>query len=539
MKNCLYEVLKSELLENQPIIYGKALSYSEGDIELTYQRIAYAVEQTAKSYPSMRNRDKAMDMVFQKLSESPKKHYQLKANETGTIIEEILDYTQKKKKLVRIFSSIGAGVSVVFVLFIVVVQIIGGQHGNADILIMQDTEWIEGDSGTVSLVNYHSLSDRFEKNAKYQTVTDVKTFLNRIADTITAPDGNTYLAYQNLSSEENGENITFSLYQMTEDDWIEKGCGNLSASIQILDESTGYYGYSTSNMHLIADDDSNVYVLVILDGNIVVYKYDSTTKNFEKTQAEYSAAEMVDYRFSVYYDSQSGKSGTIYIGFTDFVVVYFAGYDIATDSFFTYANSIYPGVPAALMTFCVKNENIHILADGHSASRTLTYCSIQRGGEFVIKPITLNASKNALNGIEAISINVGGATVEIVDDSVYVIATHTSYAEKENNYLVYYKINTDGTFERNILSPLFFKRSEYYPLCVGAFSKNNSLYYVEMYKDTSNFFAIGKIENDGTVSYVDSFELPNEIGLYGMRVHNQKIILDANDNIVYFQFLHK
>ena len=123
---------------------------------------------------------------------------------------------------------------------------------------------------------------------------------------------------------------------MTEDDWIEKGCGNLSASIQILDESTGYYGYSTSNMHLIADDDSNVYVLVILDGNIVVYKYDSTTKNFEKTQAEYSAAEMVDYRFSVYYDSQSGKSGTIYIGFTDFVVVYFAGYDIATDSFFTY-----------------------------------------------------------------------------------------------------------------------------------------------------------------------------------------------------------
>ena len=67
MRNYLYIELKKKLLEHQSMIYGKALSHSNGDMELANQRIAYAVEQTAKSYPSMRNRDKAMDMVFQKL----------------------------------------------------------------------------------------------------------------------------------------------------------------------------------------------------------------------------------------------------------------------------------------------------------------------------------------------------------------------------------------------------------------------------------------------------------------------------------------
>ena len=79
------------------MIYGKALSHSNGDMELANQRIAYAVEQTAKSYPSMRNRDKAMDMVFQKLSESPKKHYKLKSLEVTDANGKQITVTQDEK----------------------------------------------------------------------------------------------------------------------------------------------------------------------------------------------------------------------------------------------------------------------------------------------------------------------------------------------------------------------------------------------------------------------------------------------------------
>ena len=539
MRNYLYIELKKKLLEHQSMIYGKALSHSNGDMELANQRIAYAVEQTAKSYPSMRNRDKAMDMVFQKLSESPKKHYKLKADETADIVEEILDYTQKKKKLVRIFSGIGVGVSVLLVICIVIVQIIGGQHDDAGILIMQDTEWLEGDSGTLSLVNYHIVSKRLEENARYQGATDAKTFLDRIADTITAPNGKTYLVYPNLSNEENGENITFSLYQMTEVDWIEIGKGNLSSSVEIYNESTGEYWYHASSMHLIADMDSNIYVFAVLDGNIVVYKYDATTKYFEKTEAIYSADAMQNYKFSIYYDAQYGEKGTVYIGFADYVVAYFVSYDIATDSFLIFCDSLYPNVPVGYVDFSAKDDTIYLLIDGYSSTRNLTYCCIKRGGEFIVKPTLLNSASDIMNDIEPIPINTGGAAIECLEDgSVQVISTHKSYRNMENNYLVHYKINSDGTFERNILSPLFFKGSGYFPLCVGVFSKNNALYYVEMYEDKSNFFAIGKIENDGTVSCVDSFELLNEIELYGMRVHDQIIIFNADEDIGYFQILN-
>ncbi len=400
---------------------------------------------------------------------------------------------------------------------------------------MKNTKTIQGDNNIVSLENYHNLSKTLKKNTAPDMIhTDIYTEIERYAASVTAPDGTAYMVFNNITHEDTG-NITFDLYCMETDGWNKVAEGEA----QVMHSASAYQNYFASRIYLVADKDSNIYVFVLWDNAVTFYCYDCKTGKFTKSDSVLSsAAPSKDTVFSVYYDENYGECGGIYVVYAQNRKYHFSCYDIAKDEYASIAEKVRSSTDCKMM-FCVNDSVIHMVVQ---EIYTLKYYRIEVDGTYQSKTLYAGSLYGEAEYVFNRNSGAGGITLD-KNGNVHIIATHRdARTNASKRYeLVHYKINSDVTFEKESLSKLYYATSNSYdPMGMGVFTDDDgNVCYIEKYKpygvDSMNVFAIGQINDDGSVTCVDVLELPNGITYGGSRLMNNIITFYSDNDIYYFE----
>ena len=400
---------------------------------------------------------------------------------------------------------------------------------------MKNTKTIQGDNKIVSLENYHNLSKALQKNsAPKQQRSDIYTEIERYAASVTAPDGTVYMAFNNINDEKTG-NITFDLYRMEPESWNKVAEGES----QVTHLGGSYQNYFASRIYLVADKESNIYVFVLWDNAVTVYHYDCKTGKFTKSDSVLSSTAPSNYTvFSVYYDESYGEHGGIFVGYSQDNKYNFSCYDIAKDEYVNIAEKICSSRDSKMM-FCVDNSVICMVVQ---ELYSLKYYRIEVDGTYQSKTLYAGSLYGEAEYVFNRNSGAGGITLD-KNGNVHIIATHRdARTNASKRYeLVHYKINADVTFEKESLSKLYYSTSNSYdPMGMGVFTDSNgNVYYIEKYKpyavDSMNVFAIGRFNDDGSVTCIDVIELPDEITRGGSRLMNNIITFYSDNDIYYFE----
>ena len=399
---------------------------------------------------------------------------------------------------------------------------------------MKKTDTIQGDNGTITLENYHNLSKMLQKNtAPKIRRSDIYTEIERYVATVTAPDGTVYMAFNNINDEKNGD-ITFDLYRMETDGWKRVAEGES----QVMHHDGSINNYFASRIYLVADKDSNIYVLVLLDDAVTVYRYDCKMGKFTKSDSVLSSTAPSNYTvFSVYYDENYGECGGIYVGYAQNRKYYFSCYDIARDEYVNIAEKICSSADSQMM-FCVNNSTIHMVVQGWYA---LKYYQIASDGTYQSKTLFSGSLYAENEYIFNRNAGAGGIAVD-KNGVVHIIATANKGLDASSNLyeIVHYKINSDSTFEKEALPKLYYTTVDSYdPMGMGVFTDDDgNVCYIEKYKphigDSMNVFAIGRFNDDGSAACVDVIELSDEITRGGSRLMDNIITFYSDNDIYYF-----
>jgi hypothetical protein len=307
---------------------------------------------------------------------------------------------------------------------------------------------------------------------------------------------------------------------------------------QVMYRAGSYSNYFASRIYLVADKESNIYVFVLLDDAVTVYRYDCKMGKFAKSDSVLSsAAPSKDTVFSVYYDENYGECGGIYVGYAQNRKYYFSCYDIAKDEYMNIAEKICSSADSQMM-FCVNNSTIHMVVQG---GYTLKYYQIASDGTYQSKTLFSGSLYAENEYIFNRNCGSGGIATD-KNGVVHIVATH--YAPQEDNSRKYkvvcYTITPDLTFEKEILSKLYYTTTDsYVPLGMGVFNdEDGNVCYIEKYKsytsDRMNVLAIGRINDDGSVTCIDVIELPDEITRGGSCLMNNIITFYSDNDIYYF-----
>ena len=391
---------------------------------------------------------------------------------------------------------------------------------------MKNTKTIQGDNKIVSLENYHNLSKALQKNTTpKQQRSDIYTEIERYAASVTAPDGTVYIAFNNINDEKTGD-ITFDLYRMETEGWNKVAEGES----QVMHHDGSYSNYFASRIYLVADKESNIYVLVLLNDAVTVYRYDCKMGKFAKSDSVLSSTAPSNYTvFSVYYDENYGECGGIYVGYTQNRKYYFSCYDIAKDEYVNIAEKICSS--DGQMMFCVNDSVIHMVVQTTS---NLKYYRIKSDGTYQSKTLFSGSLYAENEYIFNRNCGSGGIATD-KNGVVHIVATHNA------PQVVCYTINSDLTFEKEFLSKLYYTTTDsYVPLGMGVFNdEDGNVCYIEKYKsytsDRMNVLAIGRMNDDGSVTCVDVLELPDGITRGGSRLMNNIITFYSDNDIYYFE----
>ena len=397
---------------------------------------------------------------------------------------------------------------------------------------MDKTQTVKGDNGVITLENYHNIS----KNIGIKTVledgmSDGGKKIDRYIATVTAPDGTAYAAFTDIIITTESANNKFTLYRMEKDGWKAVGEGESASSYRL---SSYLESYDSSNIYMEADDESNIYVFVLLDGCVVVYRYDRKTGEFTKSEAALPCmGPMMYYTFSVDYDPTVGEKGAICVGYTEKYKIGFAYYDIAED---TFVNIVEPlGKSDELKRFFrVKDGVIHLISQGNGVVNR--YYRIEADGT-ISKILTLGS-----DGDRIWVFNAGSGCGGLVVDENGVCHILATVYERDYSYILRYKISPDGTMTQERLPKLYYQNSpDHKSMCIGVFSDDSgNIYYAELYHSygvADNVCAIGKLsENIGEAPVcMDVLEIPNNITFdFGRNIQNSTVVFFSKDDIFYF-----
>ena len=404
---------------------------------------------------------------------------------------------------------------------------------------MDDTKTVKGDSGIAELLNYHTISTRLGKKAKPDTFQDRMDYVGRMASAIIAPDGTQYVAYHNIETED-GSNTTFTLYRAEQDGWKTIGSQSVSTALPAYN---GYSYFHQAWIYLVADEDSNIYTVTVLDEEIVIYRYKADEESFTlvKTGASYRMNTMWHY-LTIRFDSNYGDKGAIYISAVHDSLVELYRYDIASSQTVPFSEKITAG-GATQVVFDVKDDIVYMVADYGTSPQKLTYiCSNE--DEIISRKDISVTTNSILATAESIKNRNSGSGGIAVDEArtVHILTTRTDNTVITNaRYsIMHYQITSDGTMTKMEMEGLYFKDG-YDPTCAGVFEGiDGNIYLIETYKDyaVENFFAIGKLNTQtGNFEYYDSFELPDDLSLNRVKIMNNTFLFYTNeDTICYFYF---
>ena len=544
-----YIELKNLLLSNKVKIYDTAFELSRGDQETALKRIFYAVCEVAKSFRNFANKENALSylLVMLEYKDIPYKKIILHSNDVEELIILTLDQYQRKKKKRNIICVTALLSAVLLIGLSFGISRFGTEppppivDNEPDGVVMNNTTVITGDVTDSELRNYHNLTSELGAKAKFDVFVDRMKFVDYFSTAITAPDGNTYVAYQNFE-EENGNNTTFTLYKATEDGWNAIGKGDIS-SVFINDAYGGEY--TPSCIHVIADSLSNIYVFCMLDENIVVYKFDTETNIFEKSALDIPFEAGLGNKFLIYYDKTYGTNGTVYIACLNSGLVTLYSYDVLTNSAELYAKAfnVGKGVNNTDMVLTAKDDVVYMVTQNGLSGWVLNYYAVHRNQE-PVKTELFRSNSFVSSEVECIAnknLGSGGIAVDR-NGLVHVITTYKASGISTERSLKHYVIDSSGdVIQKCDLPILKFEDGGYLAECAGVFvGKDSNLYYIEIYKGLNNYFSIGMLnETDHTQSiYIDSFELPNNIDLGRIRQNNFDFLFYGEEEKIFYFSLY-
>lgn len=404
-------------------------------------------------------------------------------------------------------------------------------------VVMDDTKTVTGDLGTAKLLNYHTISTRLGKKAKPNTFQDRMDYVGRMTAAVTTIDGTQYVVYHNIETED-GSNTTFSLYRASKEGWKIVGNGEVSTSLPT--DQQGYTDFHQAWIHLVADEDSNVYTVTVLNGEVVVYCYDAATESFtmKKGDVPYDMNTLFHY-LNVCYDESFGEKGAIYIGSVCNGVVNFYRYDIASTDFEKFSSEIrLEGGGTAQIVFDVKDDIVHFVANHGTSAGKLTYYRLNEVGVIMQETLfTSNGSFVTASIKESVYNRNSGRGGVVVDEegNVHILTTQN----KQSSYNIqYYHITPDGVITKTPVDPLYFDGG-YAPNCAVMFEgSDGDIYYLETYRGVGveSVVAIGKLNTEsGKFEYYESFELPDVLSLNRVCVRNNTFLFYTDqDTICYF-----
>ena len=547
--------LEETLLLQSDEIFDKALFYSNGDHASALERVFQTTLWIAKKHKGLANKDRALDLFYERLaSQSVKKSE--RAGDVKTAISEAFALYRRNQKRKGVLSLCLLTVVLLMAIYPIarycIVPALNSDEnpsyttqtdaeGNViqpviGAVTMKNTKTIQGDNKIVSFENYQNLSKTLKKNTTPNIIhADIYTEIERYAASVTAPDGTTYMAFNNITNEEDAGNIIFDLYRMETDGWNKVAEGES----QVMYRAGSYSNYFASRIYLVADKESNIYVFVLLNDAVTVYRYDCKTGKFTKSDSVlFSAAPSNHTVFSVYYDENYGECGGVYVGYAQNRKYCFSCYDIARDEYVNIAEKICSSADSQMM-FCVNNSTIHMVVQG---GYTLKYYQIASDGTYQSKTLFSGSLYAENEYIFNRNCGSGGIATD-KNGVVHIVATHHAPQEDSSRRykVVCYTINSDLTFEKEILSKLYYTTTDsYVPLGMGVFNdEDGNVCYIEKYKsytsDRMNVLAIGRMNDDGSVTCIDVIELPDGITRGGSYLMNNMITFYSDNDIYYFE----
>ena len=558
--------LEEKLLLQSEEIFEKALFYSNGDPASALERVFLTTLWIAKKYKGLANKDRALDLFYERLaSQSVKKSE--RAGDVKTAISEAFALYRRNRKRKSILSLCLLTVVLLAAIYPIarycIVPALNSDEnpsyttqtdaeGNViqpiiGSVTMKKTDSIKSDNGKITLENYHNLSDWIKEKSETDVPSDTATLLERFCDSVTAPDGTTYMVYNSVEKAD-GSNTIFTLYRMEKDGWKPLGMGEAQSNYgAILIEQ-----YYASRIYVIADSHSDIYVFVILDNSVVVYKYEAKTGDFFKSDAKLSSVSPISSQsFSTYYDESTGDE-RIYVAYKNIHRFSFAYYDIAKDEFVSVTENIGSSMNDAIV-FCVKNETIYAVVQGTDSTTSksfLTYYQIGFGG-VVLKKSIFTSEDSWMTDREYIYNRGSGSGGIAVDESgvVHIISSYikTGMNSDSQAYLVHYMINPEGDIEKQKLPKQYYQDhtnsngdTRYEPVCVSFFvGEHGEIYYMEFYDATRNLLVLCELDRDecGKSEQIDVIELLDNIYACAVRFNNNSMVFysDSKD-IFYFEF---
>ena len=552
MKKALRQEFYEQMHTILPDLYQKAYALKGNKIEAE-MLTENILLRGAKQFSALANKARFRDILLQKIETGT--HMDLEATDLDALAARVMEKIEKKDNIKKMVWGVCAGVLSVGIFVTVIIpnypsnipdeqttpeattaKDVNGEIINPTLPVigevtMKDTKTIKGDNKVIFFENYHNLSKALQKNTSPNIVqADYYTEIERYSASVVAPNGTTYMVFNNITNEKNG-NITFTLYRMEQDGWHAIAEGDS----QVMYNDQTYDSYFASRIYITADQASNIYVFVLWEDAVTVYRYDCRTGEFIKSDAVLqSASPNNDTTFYIYADKDYGEIGGVYVGYANGNGYDFACYDMAKNEYVYIVENV--ASSDAKMMFCAKDSVVHMILQ---ANYGVKYYRIEEDGTVASK--TLFAG-SILGESEYICNRNSGAGGIAVDENgvAHVIATHCIKKTENNPYhLVHYQITSDLTIEKETLPKLYYTDTHTYdPLCMGVFmSDDNEIYYIEKYKefgvDSMYVLAIGKLNVDGAFSYVDTLELPNEITRGGSRLFNSILTFYSDNNIYY------
>jgi|GEM_PF-5521966 len=565
--------LKTLLLLNKDEILSRAMAASENNALMAIERVDISLKYIIKIYPKLANKKYTLDFLYDKIAECTPNGDKLynTDKDIGEFIESIIDASLKSKK--RFSTSILASACAVIVIAASVLTVISipkavdpietvatDENGNVievptGPVIMDKTRRFDGQNGVLEIINYQRFYDTIDKKGEFVNHTDVYLPINTMSSVLTTKEDETYMVFQNFEKED-GSNTTFNLYHLEKDGWKTLASGDVSHGFL-----SGFATFWASPIYLIADTESNLHTVALLDDMIVIYDYDKENDVFIKNVSPYKFGKIgTSAFFSANYDEKDGEAGAIYVAGVFNNTYTFLKYDVKEKTFEVSSKLSFGTTFGHNFKFTAADGVIYLLAQagsGSDAKLCLFTINDAFGTERSYKRTVLFDVKTFMkenpNVVDVSSLvgRVVGTTNEgiyIDDDGVIHIIAEKNIRQLPDDLLfkttlIYYKIDSDGNVFSKELERLYDSEDIKNNVFAGFITIDGERYYAELYDGALNTIAIGKITDDGKAELVDVFELTNNFNRNGFSTKingpNVQFISMENSNIYFFQIKGK
>ena len=504
--------LETKIRENISHFYAMAYAVTGEQIgaeKLTEESILYG----AKRYGDLMNKDRFFDIVEQRIGKGEC------AGVEPCDLSAFSDRIIARVRTWNLLSSITKAVSTVTVIGLV----IWGAYSlifprlyearSKEVPLMKDTIAIEGDYDISELVNYQRISDKIEISQEMLNMMDWTSYADYLASVVTTPDGTPYLVINHMEKKEE-TTLPFTLYRRDEEGWHAVGTGDMGGGSYSYGSYT-HLGWSPSDIYMFSDNDANIYVLVRLADDVLIYRYDNKTEAFDvATTIPFHENYAMNY-FNVCFDADFGETGTAYIfcrkepekydneDSGGWAAIY--RYDTATNTVSLITDELRLLSENSSVNICAKNDLVYVAEtlNGNINREAVMLLNIVYPDGYVDFDFF---EKGTLNPIVAMEVDKDG--------KVHIIAEY-----KRNVF--HYIFSEDLSFVKGELGMAYhhYEDTEYIRDAFGAFlGKDGRVYSLEYYYDGSmgerTFVAIGMLDSEdpSAYTYINGFDLIDNIG---------------------------